>query len=426
MPLRLPGYLASRLRVRDVVNELAGTGFDKLRMSDDKPTVTPEQQDSDEKRRPKATLIKRKPEPPAAVEPAVHQDRDRHESGGADGARPETERRRIVVVKKSRRTVVLKRKPSTAAGSESHARGPEHEPRPVAAEPHPAPAPQPRVAPRPAPAGGAPLQSPAAPRPTPKASTPTAAVTPPVVRDSGTTAAPPARANRPSAEPPARGVDPQRRPEDPGRQAPAAPRRASAQPPGQLYDRSAGAKQPRDAAAGKFGPGRRLTSSADRIRAAEEPLRPISRARDSDQPLPEIRDRFRRRPAARTPGRGRMPPPRTGGFRAPGERSPGGGRRIQRAAREVPQHRCAAVLPLDAVAADSVRSVAAVRAAVVRGRARRHRHPLSDGRTGGKKFFRTKRRSSIGYHIGPEEHEEKVSLTRKKPVPVANPVPKGN
>ena len=49
---------------------------------------------------------------------------------------------------------------------------------------------------------------------------------------------------------------------------------------------------------------------------------------------------------------------------------------------------------------------------------------MTDGRTGGKKFFRTKRRSSIGYHIGPEEHEEKVSLSRKKPVPVANPVPK--
>ena len=50
--------------------------------------------------------------------------------------------------------------------------------------------------------------------------------------------------------------------------------------------------------------------------------------------------------------------------------------------------------------------------------------PLADGRTGGKKFFRTKRRSSLGYHVGPEEHEEKLSLTRKKPVPVANPVPK--
>ena len=30
----------------------------------------------------------------------------------------------------------------------------------------------------------------------------------------------------------------------------------------------------------------------------------------------------------------------------------------------------------------------------------------------------------MGYHVGPEEHEEKLSLKRKKPVPVANPVPK--
>ena len=50
--------------------------------------------------------------------------------------------------------------------------------------------------------------------------------------------------------------------------------------------------------------------------------------------------------------------------------------------------------------------------------------PPPDGRTGGKKFFRTRRRSSIGYNIGPEEHEEKLTLNRKKPVPVANPVPK--
>ena len=50
--------------------------------------------------------------------------------------------------------------------------------------------------------------------------------------------------------------------------------------------------------------------------------------------------------------------------------------------------------------------------------------PPTDGRTGGKKFFRTRRRSSLGYNIGPEEHEEKLTLNRKKPVPVANPVPK--
>ena len=50
--------------------------------------------------------------------------------------------------------------------------------------------------------------------------------------------------------------------------------------------------------------------------------------------------------------------------------------------------------------------------------------PPPDGRTGGKKFFRTRRRSSLSYNIGPEEHEEKLTLNRKKPVPMANPVPK--
>lgn len=50
--------------------------------------------------------------------------------------------------------------------------------------------------------------------------------------------------------------------------------------------------------------------------------------------------------------------------------------------------------------------------------------PVTDGRTGGKKFFSKRRRTGVGYHVGPEEHEEKLSLTRKKPVPVANPVPK--
>ena len=50
--------------------------------------------------------------------------------------------------------------------------------------------------------------------------------------------------------------------------------------------------------------------------------------------------------------------------------------------------------------------------------------PPPDGRTGGKKFFRTRRRSTLSYNIGPEEHQEKLTLNRKKPVPVANPVPK--
>ena len=50
--------------------------------------------------------------------------------------------------------------------------------------------------------------------------------------------------------------------------------------------------------------------------------------------------------------------------------------------------------------------------------------PPVDGRTGGKKFFRTRRRSSLGYHLGPEEHEEKLTLNKKKPVPIANPIPK--
>ena len=391
-------------------------------MSDDKPKATPERplepQDSEEKRRPKATLIKRKPEPPTAVEPAAHQDRGRHESGRADGARPDTERRRIVVVKKSRRTVVLKRKPPTAPGPEPAAGAPARESRPVAAagEAPLAPAPQQPSAPRPAPAGASP-QRPSAPRPSPRASASTPAERPPGVHDGGTAASPPARADRSSPERPAGGVASEPRPEGTSRRPPSTSRHAPAQP-GQREDRSAGAEQPRDATAGRFGPGRRLTSSADRIRAAEEPLRPVSRARDSDQPLPEIRDRFQRRPAARTPGRGRMPPPRTGGFRTPGERAPGGGRP-------------SASGPRGAGAPLRGRPPAGRgggRLGLPRGGGPRGGGPppppISDGRTGGKKFFRTKRRSSMGYHIGPEEHEEKISLSRKKPVPVANPVPK--
>ena len=399
-------------------------------MSDDKPKATPERppepQDSEDKRKPKATLIKRKPEPPRAVEPAAHQDRDRNESGRADGARPETERRRIVVVKKSRRTVVLKRKPSAAAGSESAAGGAARLSRPAAAagEPPPPPTPRQPAAPRPAPApAGTAPQSPPAPRSTPDAPAPKAAERRPGGGDGGTATSPPARADRSSSERPAQGAVPERRPESPGRRPPPPPRRGPAPLPGQREDRSTGAGQPRDAAAGRFGPGRRLTTSADRIRAAEEPLRPVSRARDSDQPLPEIRDRFRRRPAARTPGRGRMPPPRTGGFRAPGERSPGGGRPSASGPRGA-----GAPLRGRPPAGRGGGRLGLPRGGGPRGGGPRSGGPppppISDGRTGGKKFFRTKRRSSLGYHIGPEEHEEKVSLARKKPVPVANPVPK--
>ena len=400
-------------------------------MSDDKPTATPERplepQDSEEKRRPKATLIKRKPEPPKAVEPAARQDSDRHDAGRPDGARPETERRRIVVVKKPRRTVVLKRKPSTAARPEPAAPPPPppaRESLPPAAgaarEPQRAPAAAPARerpgAARPAPAAPPPQPGSAPRSAAPSASAPTAAERPPGSRDGRPADSPPARAGLSSPARPARGTDPQRRPESPGRRRLSTSRRSPA--PGPREERSTGAGQSRDAGPGRFGPGRRLTSSADRIRAAEEPLRPISRARDSDQPLPEIRDRFRRRPAARTPGRGRMPPPRAGGVRPPGERTPGGGRP-------------SAAGPRGPGAPFRSRPPAGRgggRPGLPRGGGPRGggppAPPITDGRTGGKKFFRTKRRTSVGYHIGPEEHEEKLSLTRKKPVPVANPVPK--
>ena len=113
-----------------------------------------------------------------------------------------------------------------------------------------------------------------------------------------------------------------------------------------------------------------------------------------------------------------MPPPRTGGFRAPGERSPGGGRPSASGPRGA-----AAPLRGRPPAGRGGGRLGPQRGGGPRGGGP-SAPPISDGRTGGKKFFRTKRRSSIGYHIGPEEHEEKVSLTRKKPVPVANPVPK--
>ena len=57
---------------------------------------------------------------------------------------------------------------------------------------------------------------------------------------------------------------------------------------------------------GQFRPGttRRLTTPADRIQASEEPLRPVTRARDSVSPLPETRDRYR--VGSRPTGRGRQ------------------------------------------------------------------------------------------------------------------------
>ena len=406
-------------------------------MSDDKPTATPERapepQDSEEKRKPKATLIKRKPEPPKAVEPAARQDRDQHDPGGADGARPEIERRRIVVVKKPRRTVVLKRKPSAAAMPEPGGAAP---PTPARESGPPAAAPgavreshrAPAAAPVRQPPGtalavpaGTPSQAPSAPRPAASnAAPPTAAERPDGSRDRSSAGSPPPRADlsspaRPAGKDPV-GADRQPRPEGTGRRPLSAPRRDPAQAPEEREDRATGAGQSRDAGAGRFGPGRRLTSSADRIRAAEAPLRPISRARDSDQPLPEIRDRFRRSPDARTAGRGRMPPPgehTPGGRPPPGEHTPGGGRPSASGPRG---------------GAAPLRS----RPPAGRGGGRLGpprnggppAPPIADGRTGGKKFFRTKRRGSLGYHVGPEEHEEKLSLKRKKPVPVANPVPK--
>ena len=367
-------------------------------MSDDKPTATPERQDSEERRRPKATLIKRKPEPPRAAQPTASAERP-----GADGARAETERRRIVVVKKPRK-VVLKRKPPAA-------------PKPDSTAATPAPA---RDS-GPAPAGA----TPPAGRQPPGADGAASAGTPPRPRSAPapTAAAPKAgQQRRPAGERPASGPPPRRKDASPpprpagrdsagGEQGPRQDRpgrRLTSVPRDPLHP--AGHSEERAAGGVRFGAGRRLTSSADRIRAAEEPLRPISRARDSDQPLPEIRDRFRRRPAPRTTGR-RPPPGRPAGIRPPADRAPGG-----------------------RAPASGMRGAAPLRSRPPAGRGGSRlgpprsggppAPPLTDGRTGGKKFFRTRRRSTAGYHIGPEEHEEKLALTRKKPVPIANPVPK--
>ena len=400
-------------------------------MSDDKPTATSERQDSEERQRPKATLIKRKPEPPKAAAPPP-------EPAGADGGRADSERRRIVVVKKQRR-VVVKRKPPAAPKQDPGVAPPPPPQRESASEtaaaartarePQSAPGPAPAAARQPEQASGTPPRDTAAPpRPArPAAPNPGPANAAPQHRPAGgrSGAGPPPRREvsnpeRPAGRRPA-GAAPEspRRPDRSPRRAPAG-RGVPGPPPGRAGGRANAAGPARsdgparEAGGTKFGAGRRLTSSADRIRAAEAPLRPISRARDSDQPPLEIRDRndrTRRRPPARpTTVRGRMPPGRGGGgIRGPADRSPG------------------------------ARPLAGGRGAPPRGRPPAGRGgsriglprgggapapPVTDGRPGGKKFFGKKRRPGVGYHVGPEEHEEKLSLTRKKPVPVANPVPK--
>lgn len=385
-------------------------------MSDDKPTATSERQDSEERQRPKATLIKRKPEPPKAAAPPP-------EPAGADGGRADSERRRIVVVKKPRR-VVVKRKPPAAPKQDSGAAAPpappqrESSPEAAAAartarEPQSAPGPAPAGARQPRPASGAPPQETAAPpRPArPAANTAPANATPQQRPAGARRGAGPPAGRRPAGAAP----EPPRRPDRPPRRAPAA-RGVPGPPPGRAGGRPTAAGPAREAGGARVGAGRRLTSSADRIRAAEAPLRPISRARDSDQPPLEIRDRSdrnaRRRPPARTTAvRGRMPPGRGGGgIRGPADRSPGG-RPLAGGGRGAP--------PRSRPPAGR----GGTRIGLPRGGGA-PAPPVTDGRTGGKKFFRTKRRPGVGYHVGPEEHEEKLSLTRKKPVPVANPVPK--
>ncbi len=377
-------------------------------MSDDKTVSNPERQDSDERQRPKATLIKRKPEPPKAAPAAPA------ESAGGDGVGADKARRRIVVVKKQRRKVVLKPPPAAArqdpAKQDSGATPP---PAPAASEPESRPA---------AVAGAAGGREPEAAPPPPPPAQPAAAAA----------QAPPAAApQRPAAGDRTGGAPPRPRPEPANRERPRSerpPRRpgagrgGSGPPPrrdGQRLARPGG--RPRDGGPARPGAGRRLTSSADRIRAAEAPLRPISRARDSDQPLPEIRERGNwRRPAARAPGgRGRLPPGRGGGgMRGPAERG-AGGRPAAAASR-------GAAPPRGRPPAGAGRGAGPSRFGLPRSGGGAPAPPISDGRPGGKRIFRTrpKRRTSLGYHVGPEEHEEKLSRARKKPVPVANPVPK--
>ncbi len=346
--------------------------------NDDKAAESREAPAPEEQSRPKATLIKRKPEPPPVVETQP---------------RPEAERRRIIVVKKQRKTVVVKR------------RRPAREPVP---EPPPAASPTPDEQP-PAPAEPA----------RPAAVTPGEAPQPhDRSRRPAADAPRPDRPDKPAADKPA--VDPpprqQASPPQPAAGAPpavdAAPRPAAGPPAPARTPAGPAGRRPSSRPRGTDSP-RRLTTPAARIRAAEAPLRPIARARDSDQPLPDTRDRFRRRPSSSGPsGRGndrpaaRRPPPRS---TAPGR--PPVGRAAPGAVREAPPGR-----GRPAVARGTGRPSPARNGAP--------ETPLTDGRTGGRKFFRTRRRSNLGYQIGPEEHQEKLTLAKKKAVPVANPVPK--
>ena len=373
-------------------------------MSDEQTPASPnpatERPDTEEKPRPRATLIKRKPEQKIAA-PSEESPAAAGTAGAATG-RPATgggdERRRIVVVKKPRRTVVVKRKPTGTARSGAAVTAP-------AAQPGDGPNPAPRVA-----AGGesGPVEAAARARTPAPAAGPTGAT--PAARTSAPSqpagTAPRRPAPPPSPTPPTDGPA-QRRPSE-GSQArrPPAPERPSL--------RSPSGTPPDSAARGSTGSrigstGRRLTSSADRIRATEQPLRPLSRASDSDQPIPDFRDRFPRRSGPRSAGR-TGPASGRPGARPPSDRGP---RRP---------------------GASGLRGGAPPRSRPAPGRGGpRMTMPRSgggppgpppDGRTGGKKFFRTRRRSSLGYNIGPEEHQEKLTLNRKKPAPIANPVPK--
>jgi translation initiation factor IF-2 len=384
-------------------------------MSNDQPTA--ESAPEEGKSRPKATLIKKKPELPAAV-PAE------------DGVETDLERKGVIVAKKPRK-IVVKRK---APGSRSAA------PRPTGA---PKPALRPRGAPKPGPLrtgpvgrvsgvsaaprpvadttgpDGSKLSSGAAPADAAVPTTPTAVAsqpaTPPVAVETAESAA--------NAPKPAQPATPRPAPAAAVAAGPAAapPTRPVAGPPLAASDQrisSRGAPKPPDRQRVTFDenaadaqnrrepPGspasRRLTSPADRIRAAEEPLRRISQASDTGGiPNPAARRSDTRvgriggpsggpRPMNRMPG-GRPSGPRPSG---PGARGPGGPPRPRG-----PGDRGGAPTTTDTTA--------------------------TEGKTV-KKFFKTnKGRGRTFDSWGPEEHEEKLSsFARKKEIPKTNPVPK--
>ena len=332
-------------------------------MSDDQTTDSAAEQpkegaDAGVGAKPKATLIKKKPEPPP---PPPEEAAD-------------AEKKKVVVVKKPKK-IVVKRKPTAQKKAA------------------PAAAATTAAAPTTAAAATASAADEVAspPRPAAKANTPAAAAGSTATEAIGT------GSGEPQAD---AGTSPaERRP-----LAPSATGASSGAKP--RADADAGSRAPADKApaAGETAPRRRLTTAADRIRAAEESPRRISTAAESggiQEPTRTHSEPVGRMRSPAGPGRGM---PRTQGGRpggrprpSPGGRPPGRPGSGPRRDRNFDSN----------------------------GGASSSGAPTTEGKPGAKKFFKTNRTRRPAFEYGPEEHEEKLaSFARKKEIPKTNPVPK--